>query len=624
MAILLRMNDFLSALEERVLVCDGAMGTMLYSKGVFISRCFDELNLSNPQLVREVHADYIKTGVDIIETNTFGANITKLMSHGLADQARDINLQGARIARDAANARPGGTSGHKVFVAGAIGPLGIRIEPWGKMSIDEARTIFRGQAQALIDGGVDFFILETFFDLNEVHAAIRGIQDVSDLPLVVQMSVEDDGNSPEGTPPEVFAKRLDEWGAEVVGLNCSVGPQAMLDAIERLATVTSKKLSAQPNAGKPRSIEGRNIYLCSPEYMASYAKKFVQHGVRIVGGCCGTTPEHIRAIRAAVQGHGLQGMRGSQSVRSVEPTAISDPRPLETKSRLGAKLARKEFIKIVEMIPPVGHDYTAAIEKAKYLEAHHVDAVNVPDARRSSARMSAISLAILLERSTEIESLAQYTCRDKNLLGMQADLLGAYALGLRNLLLTTGDPQQMGDYIDATAVFHVDSIGLTNMVQRLNQGIDVGGKSIGMPTGFVVGVLANPGTINNDAEELNRFQYKVQAGAEFALTPPVFDVGVLERLLRRIEHYKIPTIMGILPLPNFKTAEFMHYEVPGCSVPEHILRRMRSAEAESLDRARAEGIAVAREILHAVRTMVQGVQIHGPFEQYETALEVLS
>jgi len=317
-------------------------------------------------------------------------------------------------------------------------------------------------------------------------------------------------------------------------------------------------------------------------------------------------------------------MRGSQSVRSVEPTAISDPRPLETKSRLGAKLARKEFIKIVEMIPPVGHDYTAAIEKAKYLEAHHVDAVNVPDARRSSARMSAISLAILLERSTEIESLAQYTCRDKNLLGMQADLLGAYALGLRNLLLTTGDPQQMGDYIDATAVFHVDSIGLTNMVQRLNQGIDVGGKSIGMPTGFVVGVLANPGTINNDAEELNRFQYKVQAGAEFALTPPVFDVGVLERLLRRIEHYKIPTIMGILPLPNFKTAEFMHYEVPGCSVPEHILRRMRSAEAESLDRARAEGIAVAREILHAVRTMVQGVQIHGPFEQYETALEVLS
>jgi len=609
------MPDFLSALDTRVLVCDGAMGTMLYSKGVFISRCFDELNLSMPQLVREVHTDYVKTGVDIIETNTFGANRTKLMTHGLAEQAREINVQGARIAREAA--------GKDIFVAGAIGPLGIRIEPWGKTSIDEARTIFREQAQALLDGGVDLFILETFFDLNEVQAAIRAVRDVTDRPLIVQMSIEDDGNSPEGTPPEVFARRLDEWGADVVGLNCSVGPQTMLDAIERIANVTSKKLAVQPNAGKPRNIEGRNIYLCSPEYMASYAKKFVQHGVRIVGGCCGTTPEHIKAMRTAVRSHGFSGSRGSKAVTSVESTAAAPPPPLQAKSPLGAKLARGEFIKIVEMIPPVGHDYAEAIERAKYLEAHHVDAINVPDAPPSSARMSALSLAILLEKSTEIESLAHYTCRDKNLLGMQADLLGAYALGLRNLLLTTGDPHQMGDYIDATAVFDVDSIGLTNMVHRLNQGVDVGGKSIGKPTGFVIGVEANPVNISNDAEELKRFTYKVEAGAEFVLTQPVFDVAAFEGFVRRIEHCKLPIIIGILPLPNFKTAEFMHNEVPGCSVPEKVRERMRRAESEGPDRARAEGIAIGREILSALRGTVQGVQIRGPFERYETALEVL-
>jgi methionine synthase / methylenetetrahydrofolate reductase(NADPH) len=614
------MPDFRSALDARVLVCDGAMGTMLYSKGIFISRCFDELNLSSPQLVREVHSEYVKAGADILETNTFGANRTKLMSHGLAEQTRDINLQGARIAREAA------ASGSDVFVAGAIGPLGIRIEPWSKMSIGEARQLFREQAQALLDGGVDLFVLETFYDLNEVNAAIRGVRDVSDRPLLVQMSVEDDGNSPEGTPPEVFAKRLDEWGADVIGLNCSVGPQTMLDTIERIAEVTSKRLSVQPNAGKPRSIEGRNIYLCSPEYMATYAKKFVQHGVRIVGGCCGTTPEHIKAIRAAVRNERSMKPATASSAKAVSDNLadVVSPRALETKSRLGAKLARHEFIRIVEMIPPLGHDYAEAIAKAQYLQAHHVDAINIPDAPPSSARMNAIALAILLERSTEIESLARYTCRDKNLLGMQADLLGAYALGLRNLLLTTGDPHQMGDYIDATTVFDVDSIGLTNMVRRLNQGTDVGGKSIGLPTGFVIGVGANPGTINNDAEELNRFSYKVDAGAEFALTQPVFDVKIFEQFLRRIEHCKIPIVIGILPLENFKTAEFMHYEVPGCSVPAHILERMRTAESRGARAAQAEGIAIAREILNDVRGMVQGVQIRGPLDHYKTAIEVLS
>ena len=615
------MRDLLSEVEKRVLVSDGAMGTMLYTKGVFISRCYDELNISNPQLVREVHLDYLNAGADILETNTFGANRTKLMTHGLAEQTGEINAQGARIAREVA--------GTDVFVAGAIGPLGIRIEPWGKTSIEEAQTVFREQARALAGGGIDAFVLETFFDLNEVYSAIRGVRDVSDRPLIVQMSIGEDGNSPEGTPPEIFTKRLEEWGADVIGLNCSVGPQTMLDAIERIANVTVKKLSVQPNAGKPKNVEGRNIYLCSPEYMASYAKKFVQYGVRIVGGCCGTTPQHIKAIRAAVRSAGSGVLRLSPNPLPVGEGGRAGGAsgegaiPLQSRSRLGAKLARREFVKIIEMIPPLGHDFAAAIEKAKYLQAHEVDAISVPEAPLSSARMSAISLAMLLEKSTDIESLAHYTCRDKNLLGMQSDLLGAYALGLRNLLLITGDPHQMGDYLDATLVYEVDSIGLTNMVSRLNRGIDVGGKSIGKPTEFVIAVGANPDAVNNDAE-LKRFSYKVEAGADFALTQPIFDTAVLERFLHRIENFQIPVIASILPLPNFKTAEFLNYEIPGCSIPDTILDRMRQAQSKGPDHARHEGIAVAQEILEHIQAMVQGVQIRGPLEHYETSIEVLS
>jgi homocysteine S-methyltransferase len=366
--------------------------------------------------------------------------------------------------------------------------------------------------------------------------------------------------------------------------------------------------------------------------MASYAKKFVQYGVRMVGGCCGTTPQHIKAIRAAVQGGGLPGTLGAErkrdsakpqelkSVTSVQSVAFSPPAPLETKSRLGAKLKRGDFIKIVEMIPPLGHDFAEAVDKAKYLQAHNIDAINVPDAPRSSARMSAIALAMLLEKSTQIETLAHYTCRDKNLLGMQADLLGAFALGLRNLLLITGDPPQAADEVD---VYEVDSIGLTNMVNRLNHGIDVGGKSIGKPTGFVIGVGTNPYAINND-EELNRFSYKVEAGAEFALTQPIFDVGVLERFLNRTQKSRIPVIAAILPLPNFKTAEFLNYEIPGSLIPEAILNRMRDAQSKSPEYASNEGITIAQEILERIQSMVQGVQIRGPFAQYETPLQVLT
>jgi homocysteine S-methyltransferase len=614
------MKDFLSALENRVLVCDGAMGTMLYSKGVFISRCFDEMNISNPQLVGEVHNDYIKAGADVIETNTFGGNRTRLMAHGLADLTHQINVAGARIARDAA--------GENVFVAGAIGPLGIRIEPWGKIAVEEARAVFREQAKALFEGGVDVFILETFSDLNEVQAAMLGVRDVCGKPLIVQMTIEEDGNSLEGTPPEVFAKKLESWGADVLGLNCSVGPQTMLDGIERIASVTSKKLSVQPNAGKPKNVDGRNIYLCSPEYMASYAKKFVEHGVRIVGGCCGTTPLHIKAIRASIKSMGIpkraRGIGDSEELhlRNSSLSPVSAPIPKAEKSRLGQKLANREFVKMVDLIPAQGHEYAEILETAKRLESEDVDVITIPEAPRSSARMNAISLALLLEKFTGMESLAPYACGDRNLLGMQSDLLGAYALGLRNLLLITGDPPHVGEYPDATAVYDVDSIGLTNMVHRLNQGVDVGGKSIGKPTGFLIGVGANPSLINNDDHDLRRFLYKVEAGAEFVLTQPVFDPAVLEKFLRRIDDCRIPVIVGILPLANYKTAEFLNNEVPGCSVPPAILERIR--QAEDPEAARAEGVHIAQKILEEVRGMVQGVQVRGPFKDYETAMEVLS
>ncbi len=594
-----------------MLVCDGATGTMLYAKGVFINRCYDELNLSSPELVSEVHTAYIQAGADIIETNTFGANRHKLMMHGLGKQLEEINSEGARLAREAA--------GDGVYVAGAIGPLDLRVEPWGKTSIDEARAAFREQSEALLEGGVDLFILETFSDMNEIYAALRGVRDASDLPIVAQMTIEDDGNNLEGTPPEVFGRRLDEWGADVVGLNCSVGPQAMLDGLERLARITSKKLSVQPNAGSPRNVEGRNLYLCSPEYMASYARKFVRYGAGIVGGCCGTTPEHIQAIRAAV--------------RSAEPAAqrriVSAPAPdkhpetiaTEEKSEIARRLVQGKFVCLMEMVPPHGHDAANTMADSARIRGAGIDAITIVEGIQSSARMSAVSMALLIKHEVGIPTCVRFSCGDHNLLGMQAELLGAYALGLRNLLLITGQPPRIGDYPDATAVFDVDSIGLTNMVARLNNGIDVGGKSIGKPTGFLVGVMANPGAIDAD-REMKRLAYKIEAGAEFLVTPPVFDRMLLERFVRKIEEYRIPVIAGLEPLASYRDAEFKNNEVPGSSIPETVLERMRKKTTpESAD---AEGVLIAQETLEAIHGMVQGIQLSAPSNNYDRAVEILS
>ena len=614
------MQPFIEALDSRVLVCDGAVGTMLYAKGVFINKSFDALNVTAPELVGEVHQEYVRAGADIIETNTFGANRTKLGSFGLGDRLHAINVQGARIARAAA--------GRRAYVAGSIGPLGIRIEPWGKTGVDEARDAFEEQARALAEGGVDLFVLETFRDLNEIGAAIDAVRRVSaTLPIIAQMTTEEDGNTLDGTPPERFAPELERRGATVLGVNCAVGPAPMLETIERMAAVTRLKLSAQPNAGRPRDVEGRNLYLCSPEYMASYARRFILHQVRVVGGCCGTTPEHIRQIKAAVRSVPGTGPRTGTEIRRpypVSPDATATkiggpPVPREDKSRFAYSLARGRFVVAVEVVAPRGVEHADVIAQARALKVRGVDAISISDGYRTGARISGLALAVLIEQQAGVETLLHYACRDRNLIGIQSDLLGAHAMGLRNLMLITGDPGRVGDYPDATAVFDVDSIGLTNLVSRLNHGCDVGGQTIGAPARFHVGVSVNPAAPNVE-DELRRFEYKVEAGAEFVVTRPIFDVGGFERFVKRIETARLPMVASVLPFESARHAEFIANEVPGTSVPEALLERMRRARP---DEAAREGILIACEIAQGLRPSVQGLQISTTSGQIEGSLAVV-
>ena len=606
--------DFLSRIKQSPVLCDGAMGTLLYAKGIFINRSYDELNLSQPDLIRGIHHDYLQAGAEIIETNTFGANSFRLARHSLADKVRDINRMGARLAREAAKS-------FDVWVAGSVGPLGTRIEPLGKTSFQEARDSFREQIETLAESGVDLLILETFGYLEEIHQAILAAKEVSpSLPIVAQVTIDEDGNCLDGSDPDTFVPKLEEWGADVIGCNCSVGPVAMLDAMERVRAATSLPIAAQPNAGIPRSVEGRNIYLCSPEYMASYARKFVAAGVRLVGGCCGTTPEHIRVMKSALRVGEARGRAASAHVTSgqTSPKAVAAI-PLENRSLLGAKLAHGEFVTMVEIVPPKGIDIRKEVEGARFLKSVGVDAVNIPDSPRASARMSNQALSLLIQREVGIEVILHYTCRDRNVLCIQSDLLGAAAVGIRNLICITGDPPKMGNYPDATAVFDVDAIGLVNIAHSLNRGLDLGGNPIGTGTGFVIGVGANPGLTDLD-EEVRRFEYKVEAGAEYAVTQPVFDMRLLENFLKRIEHCRIPVVAGIWPLVSVRNAEFMKNELR-VSVPDSILERM--ARAQTPETARAEGVAIAREMLMAARQIAQGAQISAPMGRYTSAVDVL-
>ena len=608
-----RAREFRQQLANRVLVADGAMGTVLYAKGIFINRCYDELNLSAPALVREVHEEYVKAGAEIIETNTFGANQPRLNSFGFDARLAAINKAGVRIAREAAR--------DLAFVAGAMGPLGVRIEPLGATSFAEARAHFREQAEALVEAGIDLIVLETFYDLNELREAIYAAREAAgeEMAIVAHLTIDDSGNLRDGTAPETFTPKLDQWPVDVIGLNCSTGPKVALETIERMMRYSRKPMSAMPNAGLPQTVEGRNIYLCSPEYMAQYARRFLWAGVKIVGGCCGTTPEHIKLIRA--EARSLQPARRALNVMVEEPQSkakVLAKTPVADKSKLGAKLAAGRFAAFVEILPPRGVDASKEIEGARLCAANGIDCINVPDGPRASARMSAQVTCQLIQQQAGIEAVLHFCCRDRNILSIQSELLGAHTAGIRNLICITGDPPRMGTYPDATAVFDVDAIGLSNIVNNLNHGLDLGGNPMGSQTSLLLGVGANPGALNPD-EELRRFEWKVRAGAEYVVTQPVFDLELLEQFLKRTEQFHLPVICGIWPLTSYRNAEFMVNELR-VPVPERYMERMRRmTDAES---ARREGIAIAREMVERVRAMVQGVQLSAPFGRYAMAIEV--
>jgi homocysteine S-methyltransferase len=612
------MKNFRELLDsDSVYVFDGAMGTRLYDKGVYINRSYDELNLVAADLVREVHEEYVKAGADIIETNSFGATRHKLQSYGLESKLREINAAAARIAREAA--------GDRALVAGAIGPLGLRIEPYGPTSFEEAKEMFKEQAEGLLEGGVDLFVLETFSELTEIEQAIRAVRELCDLPIVAQMTIQADVKTSFGTSPEVFTERLDQLGADIIGLNCGMGPTHVLTALETMRTITNKPLSAQPNAGLPRDVQGRQLYMGSPEYMATFAKRFVQAGAKFVGGCCGTTPTHIKLISDAIRSISPRQTRNAQQPEKVRVDDLTPADvkvvPAEERSNWSRKIARGEFVTSVEVLPPKGCDAAKTLDSIRLLKDAGVDAVNIPDGPRAQTRMSAQATAVLVEREVGIEAVLHYCCRDRNLLGMMSDLLGAAALGLHNLLIITGDPPKMGPYPDATAVFDIDSIGLTNMANKLNHGLDLGNNPIGCPTAFSIGVGVNPGAVNLE-EEIRRFEWKVEAGAEYAITQPVFDTEQLRSFLDKISHVRVPIIAGIWPLVSFRNAEFLHNEVPGVNVTPEILERMRIASDKGKEEAREEGIKIAQESLLEVRDIIAGVQVSAPFGNVKYALQV--
>jgi homocysteine S-methyltransferase len=606
-------------------LCDGAMGTMLYARGVFINRCYDELNLTQPETVRAIHQEYLQAGAEVIETNTFGANAYRLEHYGLRDKVAQINVAGVRLARECVN-QIREKQAAEAFVAGAIGPLGIRLEPLGKVGLDEARAAFAEQIAALVEGGpgfgVDLLSIETMTSLVEAEQAVAAARAVApDLPVIVMVTVDEEGNCLDGTSAEVATERLTATGADAIGCNCSAGPATVLSVIERMRPLTTLPLAAMPNAGIPRAVEGRTIYLTSPEYMASFTRKLVKAGALIVGGCCGTTPSYTRAMKSALRAMDAMDTGTQVIERRAEPHTESKvaPPPLAQRSKIGAMVAAGEFVSMVEIVPPKGIDCSKEIQGAAALHKLGVDAINVPDSPRASARMSAQSLCVQIQQNVGIETILHYTCRDRNVLSIQSDLIGASSIGLKNILCLTGDPPKLGNYPDATAVFDVDAIGLVNIVRNLNCGLDIGKNSIGASTGFTISVAANPGVPDID-QEVRRFAYKVEAGAEFAITQPVFDLRVLEEFLRRIEGFRIPVIAGIWPLTSFRNAEFMKNDLR-VSMPDEIMARM--AAVSSPEAARAEGVKIAQEMLAESRPMVQGVQVSAPFGKYTAAAQVL-
>lgn len=607
--------------DDRVHLFDGAMGTLLYGQGRFVNQCYEALVLDEPELISAIHRDYVEAGAEIIETNTFGANPVKLSGFGLEGRTEEINRAAAQVARAAAAGR--------ALVVGGVGPLGIRIEPFGPTSADEARTHFRRQMDALIEGGVDGLLLETFADPREVEVALSAAREAvaqagRDVPVLVQITVGEDGRTPLGSDAVDELSRLAQQGADAVGLNCSVGPMTLLEVLEEAADVVDVPLLAQPNAGLPRTVRDRKMYLASPEYMARYARRFAEAGVRFVGGCCGTTPEHVTRMRAALAG--LQPKRAQLQVRPESRVEAHASVPLAERSQLGAALAEGRPVSLVELRPRRGWSMQGLLDDARRCQAHGVDAVTLVDAASRRSRMSTLAASAHVLRETGLEPVMHYTCRERNMMGMLSDLLGAAGLGIHNLFLVSGDPPAQGPYRDATAVFDIDSIGLTNVAAGLNRGLDPGGADIGAPTPFVIAVSASPGAVDME-RELSRVRWKAEAGADFAITPPVFDVDELRRFLEAIREHDLPLIIGIWPLLSLRNAEYLAYEVPGVRVPEAALDRLRALnEHGDAAAVRAEGIRMARELRHQVLELdgVAGLHLHTPNDDLDAALAVLA
>lgn len=601
------------------MLCDGAMGTLLFARGVPYQHCFDEVNLSNPKLVQQIHQDYIQAGAEIIETNTFGANPMKLATHGLEGKTREINFRGAKIAREARE-----IVGKPTFVAGSIGPLGKPLAPIGKITKAEALDFFRQQAEALLEGGVDLFIVETMVNLEEMKQAVLAIKEICELPIVAQMTFTEEGKTIMGNTPEEVVGELESFQVDVIGANCSVGPVGIFEVVERILAKTKLKVSAQPNAGLPRLVDGRFIYFSTPEYFAEYAAKFAAAGVNIVGGCCGTTPHHIGAMCEALQTFRESRPTGAVSASTItvsipktDRVEIITPAPSEI-SEFARKLTENEFVVSVELDPPKGVNPEKLLEAAKAIKKAGADACNIGDSPMARVRMSCLALAYLIKEKVGLETVLHFTSRDRNLMGIQSDLVGAHALGIRNILCITGDPPSLGDYAHATAVYDVDSIGLAKIIAKLNQGTDVAGNSIGSPTSFFIGVGVNPGE-ENISREIDRFQQKIESGAQYTFTQILYDVRILERFLKLVGKIQIPIILGILPLHSYKHAEFLHNEVPGITIPEHLRERMRRAG----EKGAQEGIKMAKEIFHQAKGMVDGVYLMPSYGRYQEVLEIV-
>ena len=606
------MIPFIDYIKENLVLLDGAMGSLIYEKGVFIDKCYDELNLSRPDLIRSIHEEYIRSGAKVIETNTYGANRFKLKSHNLLEQLKDINQRGVVLAREAA--------GENAYVAGSMGPVGEEIEPWGEITMEQVFNAYREQAAFLEQAGVDLFIIETIQDIREMEQAIKAIRSVSELPLVAMMTVGEDGKTRYGLDLEDITGKLLKSDATVIGLNCTVGPKPMLDFVEHMIQVSDKPICIMPNAGRPQYTDGRMIYLSTPEYFSVYTKRFIEKGVRMLGGCCGTTPEHISKMANALA---MKQTRIQHSIkigmRPFTDEPLPEPVPQAMKSKLAKKLNSGEQVVLVEMVPPRSTDTTKSMEGAVLLKESGVDAINIPDGPRASARMTGLALSVLLEQKVGIETVIHYTCRDRNLLGMQSDLLGATVLGARNILAITGDPPMIGDYPQATAVFDIDAIGLVHLISNLNHGIDVGEKRIGEPTSFFTGVGVDPNSVNLE-NEINRLRQKKEAGAEYVITQPVFDVDSLKTFMEKADLDGLFMIAGIWPLVSLRNAEFMKNEVPGVFVPDSVIEYIARYETRE-DQLKA-GIELARNMVDKVLSFVNGIQVSAPFGRYPLAVQV--